>query len=193
MILKNGLASHIQWCYSRKHHPGAQSEGFPCWTAMTRVSLNDAILVRSISEGPKRNHCHGTAIDMIGRKTPNLDPGVFYSLVLNEIFSYLTKHEICTKHAVFGQWLDHTKSKKTLKMCLLYSPSLVVSLWVTLGAKPLNKNWCQTRQYCQSDFDCPLSQSYFSEVAQVFKLREHSHIFYKRTPHMCLVCWMRNG
>ena len=33
---------------------------------------------------PARNQSHVTAIGMIGRTTPNLDPGVFYSKVWNK-------------------------------------------------------------------------------------------------------------
>ena len=52
---------------------------------MNKVSLNDAFLVRYISEGPTRNQCHVTAIDMIGRRTPNLDPEVVCCKIWSKI------------------------------------------------------------------------------------------------------------
>ena len=82
---------------------------------MSKVSLNDAFLVRYISEGPTRNQCHVTAIDITGRRTLNLDPEIFCCKIWSKIVSYLNKHEIWLKYAILSQWWLHTKLNKTSK------------------------------------------------------------------------------
>ena len=61
---------------------------------MNKVSLADAYLVRYICKGPTRNRCHVIAIDIIGKRTPNLDPEVFCCKSCSKVVSYLNKHEI---------------------------------------------------------------------------------------------------
>ena len=87
--------AYIKWKYSLKHDPGARGGGSPWCIPMNKLSLNDAFLVRNISEGPKRNQCYVTAIDIIGRRGPNLDPDVFCCKIWSKIVSYLNKHKIC--------------------------------------------------------------------------------------------------
>ena len=82
---------------------------------LNKVSLNDAFLVRHISEGPTRNRCHVTTINIIGWMTPNLDPEVFCCKMWSKIVSYLNKHEIWPKYGILSQWWLHTKLKKTSK------------------------------------------------------------------------------
>ena len=101
--------------YSPKHDPGAQGRGFPCCIPMNKVSLNDAFLVRYISNGPTCNRGHVTAIDIIGWMNPNLDPEVFCCKIWSKIVSYLNKHEILPKYGILSQWWLHTKLKKTSK------------------------------------------------------------------------------
>ena len=100
---------------------------------MNKVSLNDAFLVRSISEGPMCNRCHVTAIDIIDRRTPNLNPEVFCCKIWSKIISYLDKHEIWPKYGILSQWWLHTQSKKHQKLCLQYSPPVEDTLCVTFG------------------------------------------------------------
>ena len=95
-----------------KHGPGAQGGGSPWCIPMNKVSLNDAFLVRYISEGPTRNQCHVTAIEIIGRRTPNLDPQVLCCKIGSNIISYLNKHKIWPKYGILSQWRLHTKLNK---------------------------------------------------------------------------------
>ena len=82
--------------------------GRPWCIPMNQVSLNDACLVRYISEGPTRNRCHVTVIDLIGRRTPDLDPEVFCCKIWSKIVSYLNKYEIWPKYGILNQWWLHT-------------------------------------------------------------------------------------
>ena len=66
-------------------------------------------------QGPTRNRCHVTAIDIIGKRTPELDPVVFCCKIWSKIISYLNKHEIWPKYSILSQWWIHTKLKKTSK------------------------------------------------------------------------------
>ena len=111
----NQSGTYIYWKYSPKHNPGVRGGGSPWCIPMNKVSLNDAFLVRYISEGPTRNQCHVTAIDIIGKRTPNLDPEVFCCKIWSKIVSHLNKHEIWPKYAILSQWWLHTKLNKTSK------------------------------------------------------------------------------
>ena len=82
---------------------------------MNNVSLNDAFLVRNISKDPTRNRCHVTAINIIGKRTPNLEPEVFCCKIWSKIISYCHKHEIWPKYGILSHWYLHTKLKKTPK------------------------------------------------------------------------------
>ena len=102
---------------------------------MNKVALNDAFLVRYISKGPTRNRCHVTAIDIIDRRTPNLDPDVFCCEIWSKIVSYLNKHELWQKYSFLSQWWIHTTLKKTPKVCSQYSPPvediMCVIFWIS--------------------------------------------------------------
>ena len=105
----NQSGAYISWKYSPKHDPGARDGGSPWCIPMKKVSLNDAFLVRYTSEGSTRNLCHVTAIDIIGRWTPNLNPEVFCCKIWSKIISYLNEHEIWPKYAILSQWWLYTK------------------------------------------------------------------------------------
>ena len=89
----------------------------------TKVSFNDAWLVRYISKGPARNWCHVTAIDMIGCRNPNLDPEIFCCKVWSKIFSKLNKHEIRQEYVILNQRGLHTKLQKTSISAFALLPS----------------------------------------------------------------------
>ena len=74
--------------------------GFPCETPLDMGSLNDAPVVWYISKGPAINRCHVTAIDIMDRRTPNLDPKVFSSTLGNIIFPTL-RNAKCDQNAKF--------------------------------------------------------------------------------------------
>ena len=108
-----------RWLHLEKIQPETRSWstgwGSPSCMPMNKVSLNDASLVRYISEGPMRNRCQLTAINITSKRTPNLDPEVFCCKVWSKIFSYLNEHEIWPKYGILSQWWLHTKLNKTLK------------------------------------------------------------------------------
>ena len=101
--------------YSSKHDPGAQDGGFPWCIPMNKVSLNDAFLVRYISKGPTRNRCQVTAVDIFGKRAPNLDAEVFCCKIWSKIDFYLNNHEVWPKYGILSQWWLHTKLKRTSK------------------------------------------------------------------------------
>ena len=88
---------------------------------MNKVSLNDAFLVRCISKGPTRNRCRVTATDIIGKRTPYLDPEVLCCKIWSRIVLCLDKHEIGPKYGILSQWWLHTKSTKTSQYTVLLS------------------------------------------------------------------------
>ena len=47
-----------------------------------------------------RNERHVTIIDIMGRRTPNIDHGVFYSTEWSKISSFFTEHELRPKHGI---------------------------------------------------------------------------------------------
>ena len=111
---------------------------------MTKVSLNDALLVRYISDVLARSRCHVTAIDIIGRRAPNLDPEVLCCKIWSNIIFSINKHEIWPKYGILSQWWLHTKIKKHPNVCLLYS-AVEDTLCMTFWAKSLAECWCPTR------------------------------------------------
>ena len=115
VIQENNLFVYIWWKYSAKHDPGAQGGASPWCIPMNKVSLNDAFLVRYISEGPMRNQCHVTAINIIGRRTPNLDLDVFCCKIWSKIVFYLNKHELWPKFGILSKWWLHAELNKTSK------------------------------------------------------------------------------
>ena len=147
MDTKNISNYAIKYTFWRKHSPkhdhGTQDGGFPWCIPMSKVSLNDAFLVGYISKGLTRNRCHVTAIDMIGKRTSNLDREVFCCKCWSKIISYLNKHELWPKYGLLSQWWLHTKSKKTPRGVLAVLSSSwrhpVCAFW----AKLLNESWCQ--------------------------------------------------
>ena len=125
----------------------AQGGGSPWGKPMNKVSLNDAFLVRWISEGPTRNQCHVTAIDIIGRRTPNSDPEVCCCKIWSKIVLYLYKHEIWPKYGILSQWWLLTKLNITSKcvfavlFCNWIYPVcdfFLVNHWMKTGVKPNN-------------------------------------------------------
>ena len=115
-------STRIHLCPHIAH--GAQDCGFPWCIPMNKVSLNDAFLVRYISKGPTSNQYHVTAIDIIGKRNPNLDPEVFCCEIWSKIVSYLNKYEIWPKYGILSQRWLHTKLKKTSKgVFAVLSPS----------------------------------------------------------------------
>ena len=145
IISENSLGAYIEWKYSPKHDHGAQGGGSPWCIPMNKVSLNDAFLVRWISEGPTRDRCHVTAIDIIGRRTPNSDPEVSCCKIWSKIVSYLYKLDIWPKYGILSQWRLLTKLNKT-SQCVLavlfyncrnpVCDFLGVNHWMKTGVKP---------------------------------------------------------
>ena len=91
---------------------------------MTRVSLSDAFVVGYISEGPTRNRCHVIAmiaIDIIGMRTPNLDPEVICCKVWSKVVSYLNEQEIWSKYGILSQWWLQKKPSTGVLAVLSFS------------------------------------------------------------------------
>ena len=107
--------AYIKWKYSLNYDPGARGGGSTWCIPMNKVSLNDAFLVRNISEGPTRYQCYVTAINIIVWRGPNLDPEVFCCKICSKIVSYVNKHKIWPKYAILSQRWLHTKLNKTSK------------------------------------------------------------------------------
>ena len=85
------------------------------------VSLNDAFLVWYISEGTMRNKYQVTAITLMGRRTPNFDPGVFYRKVWSRDFLILLNVK-CNQNTSFYASDEFMPNWRILTtMCLQYS------------------------------------------------------------------------
>ena len=100
MLWEKSAGAYMWSKYSLKHGPGAQTGGFPCETPLDIGSLNDAPVVWYISKGPASNRCHVTAIHIMDRRTPNLDPKVFSSTLGNIIFPTV-RNAKCDQNAKF--------------------------------------------------------------------------------------------
>ena len=145
-----------------------------------------------LSEGPTRNRCHVTAIDIIGWMTPNLDPEVFCCKIWSKIVSYIHKHKIWPKYGILSQWWLHTKLKKASKgiFAVLSSswryPVWLFGLnhWMKAGFKPNNVVIPILTVHCLNNI--------FPETAVALKHQEYSHTFYRVTPNMCIIYRMRN-
>ena len=151
------------------------------------VSFNDAFLVRYIFEGPTRNRCQVTAIDIIGRLTPNLDPEVFCCNLWSKKISYLIKHLIWPKYGILSQRWHQTILN--IKMCVLSTllqlkiPCVWLSglnHWMKSGGKP-------------NDMIIPiLTVHCINHIWKRGLIYEYSQSFCRVTPNMCIVYLMRN-
>ena len=166
--IRNNPSKYVlRTCYIRKqsgcfHLVKVQSETRSWSTGRglslmhTYVSLNDAFLVRYISGGPTRNWCHVTAIDIIGRRTPNRDAEVFCCKIWSKIVSYFNKHEIWPKYGILSQWSLHTKLYITTKcvFTVLSTSSLSQShlpeTALALKHQEYCHNFIEWRQKCAS-------------------------------------------
>ena len=156
---------------------------------MNKVSLKHAFLVRYISEGPTRKRCHVTAIDIIGRRTPNLDPEVFCCKIWSKIVSYLNKHEIWPKYGILSQWWLHAKLTKTsIYVLALLSHSWRYPVCDFLGWsiewKLVSNPIIWLYQFWLFTVSITYSRNYCAQ--------EYSHTFYRVTPNMCIIYVMGN-
>ena len=129
------------------HDPGTQAYGFPCCTPIIRMPLNDAFLVRLIAEGPTRNEWHVTMIDILGKRRPNLDPGVFYSKVWNKRWVHAklqkTLEKIVGGTLLECSYLVDDFNDKTIKWRLMANPKMWLDrFWLfAVSIKP-SKSCC---------------------------------------------------
>ena len=106
-----------------KVQPKTRSWSTGLWFSLVHV-LELCLSGKIHIQGPTSNQCHVTAIDIIGKRNPNLDPEVFCCEIWSKIVSYLNKHEIWPKHGILSQRWLHTKLKKTSKgVFAVLSPS----------------------------------------------------------------------
>ena len=155
---------------------------------MTRVSLSEAFLVRYIYPGAPR------VTSATWRPSTKL-AGPLTWVLGSPTVKYGARYFITPMNMKYGQTLHcnpimfHAKLKKTTKTVFIVLSSsceclLVLNHSIKMMSNPIV--WLERFYYS-------LSLSRLSESAAVLKLQEYSHTFHKVTPHMCIICRMRNA